>query len=89
MTRDQIKSLYELGSKVTEALSALPYRDAAPAMRALDEMLEVVSDDLPGGYYGNCIFCEEVKGEDEMVDYGDERICTACFAKREDPVEAA
>lgn len=78
MTRDDIKAFFEESTKVQFALNALPYRDAVPAFKALEEMRGIVGEQLPGGYYGTCIGCEEVKGEDEMVDCGDENLCKTC-----------
>lgn len=78
MTRDEISAFFGEAARVEFALNALPYRDAVPAMRALQDMRDLVGEQLPGGYYGKCIGCEEVKGEDEMVNCGDENLCTEC-----------
>ena len=81
MTRHDIKAFMEQCAIVEAALSALPYYQAVPAMHALKEARGIVGEQLPGGYFGDCIFCKEPKGEDEMHDYGDERICGACLER--------
>ena len=78
MKRDAIKALMAAALKVETALEALPYRDAKPAMRALDEMRDIAAEQLPGHEYVECGHCEEAKGIDEMVDCGDERMCSKC-----------
>lgn len=78
MTREEMKAYFEASSEVLEALKGLPFRDAAVPIGALLEMGELVGQSLPGGYFGECPHCEEVKGQDEMVDFGDERICRSC-----------
>ena len=78
MNRDAIKALMDASQKVERALEALPYRDAKPAMRALDEMRDLVAEQLPGHEYAECGFCHEAKGVDEMQDCGDERMCADC-----------
>lgn len=85
MTRDELKAFFELVGSVNEALRDLPHRDAEPAMQSLQEMSDIVGEQLPGGYCGLCPHCEEVKGEDEMVDCGDERICQSCIDQRDKP----
>jgi hypothetical protein len=55
-------------------------------LSSLQEMTDIVGDQLPGGYCGTCPQCEEVKGEDEMVDCGDERICQSCVDQWNKPV---
>lgn len=85
MTRDQIKALFDASREVEKALEELPYRAARAGMRALDEMRALVAEQLPGFEYAECGHCEEAKGIDEMVDVGDERMCTDCerhFATR-------
>lgn len=83
MARDEIEAFFGEAAKVEFALNALPYRDAVPAMRALNDMRNLVGDQLPGGYYGKCIGCDEMKGEDEMVSCGDENLCKTCVEKAE------
>lgn len=78
MTRDELKAFFELVGKVGDALADLPHRAAMPALSALQEMSDIVGEQLPGGYCGECPHCQDVKGEDEMVDCGDERICQIC-----------
>lgn len=80
MERRQIKALFDASYEVERALEALPYRDARKAMGALDEMRALVAEQLPGYEYVECGHCEEAKGIDEMVDCGDERMCTKCNA---------
>lgn len=79
MTRDEIKSFFNESEIVESALGHLPYREARPALAALTSMLEIVGGTLPGGYYGTCISCDEVKGIDEMVACGDESLCSICI----------
>lgn len=80
MTRDDLKAFFDLAEKVGNALEALPYRDAVRPLHDLQEMRGIVGEQLPGGYCGTCPHCEEVKGEDEMVDCGDERFCQSCVS---------
>ena len=81
MTRDEIKAFFEEANKVERFIEGLVFREARPAMLALEEMRGLVGEQLPGGYAGTCIGCEEVKGQDEMVDCGDEELCTECVAR--------
>lgn len=78
MTRDEMKAFLELSRTISSAVQFLPYREALPALNAIQEMAFLVTQDLPGGYAGECPQCEEIKGEDELVDCGDERICQSC-----------
>lgn len=78
MSRDEIKSFFDESTKVQFALNALPYRDAVPALGALEVMRDLIGEQLPGGYYGSCIGCDELKGQDEMVNCGDEDLCKTC-----------
>lgn len=87
MTRDQIKAILELADKVVEALEVLPYRDAVGPIQSLSEIVDIVSEPLPGHEAVICGQCDEVRGIDEMQDCGDERFCTTCVARWEDPVE--
>lgn len=81
MTRDQIKGVMDLAKDVERALVELPYRLAKPAIGKLDELRAVVAEQLPGFEYAECPECEEAKGIDEMVDAGDERVCSDCVAR--------
>ena len=81
MTRDEIAAFFNESAKIEKAIGKMLYIDAVPTLAALTEMRNLVGEQLPGGYYGRCIGCEEVKGEDEMVSFGDENLCTDC-AKR-------
>lgn len=78
MTRDDIKSIFNEAAKVEKALGGLPHRDAKPALQAVQGILDIVGEELPGGYGGTCMGCEEVKGLDEMVSCGDEDFCRTC-----------
>lgn len=88
MDRDAIESFFEEAKKVRLALEHLPWRQAVPAMRALDEMRDLIGEELPGGHYGKCIGCGDIKGNDEMVSAGDEDLCRDCYAAA-DKVPAA
>jgi hypothetical protein len=79
--RQIVKAFFELAGKVDEALGGLPHRDAVPALRSLQQMMDIVGEQLPGGYCGDCPHCDEVKGEDEMEYCGEERVCSACIAR--------
>jgi hypothetical protein len=79
MTRDDIKAIFDEAAKVEIALGALTHRDAVPAIEALQAIRDIVGEELPGGCAGLCPMCEEIKGEDELVDAGDERICSTCY----------
>ncbi len=79
MDRDEIKAFMGLSVMVEHALNALPYRDALPAIQKLGEMRDLVGEQLPGGYFGSCAGCDEVKGFDEMVSGGDEWLCQDCM----------
>lgn len=83
MKRELIKEVMTLTNVIEKAIEVLPYRDALPVMRALDEIRVCVSDELPGGEYAECQFCEEPKGVDEMVGGGDdgEPACTDCVKR--------
>lgn len=83
MNRELIKEVMSLAGVIETAIGSLPYRDAVPALRALDEIRTCVSDELPGGEYVECQFCEEPKGIDEMVSGGDdgEPACTDCVKR--------
>lgn len=81
MRRELIKEVMDQADIVQKALEALPYRDAVPALRALDEIRCCVSEELPGHEYAECPFCEEPKGIDEMEIVGDESACTECIKK--------
>lgn len=85
MNRDELKAFFALVEKIGDALGGLPHRDAVPALRSLQEMTDIVGEQLPGGYCGTCPQCEDVKGEDEMVDCGDERICQSCVDQWDKP----
>lgn len=78
MTRDEIKSFFNLSDQIESAVGGMPYNAAKTLLGALNEMRSLVGEQLPGGYYGTCIGCEEVKGEDEMVSCGDENLCGVC-----------
>jgi hypothetical protein len=88
MTRDMMKAFFDLAWKVGDALASLPYRDAVGPLHDLQEMRDIVGEELPGGYAGTCPHCEEVKGEDELVDCGDERICQTCVAAWDEKAKA-
>jgi hypothetical protein len=79
MTRDEIQAFFEESEKVEKAIGKMLYVDAVPTLAALTEMRNLVGEQLPGGYYGKCIGCEEVKGEDEMQSCGDEMMCLSCI----------
>lgn len=84
MTREEIDSVMDSLANLDKKVEALPYLDAVEALRAIQEVRDLIGEQLPGGYYGRCLHCEEVKGEDEMQDCGDERICAACVKRWED-----
>ncbi len=88
MTRDEIQAFFEESGKVEKALGGLTHRDAVPALRALQDMRDIVGEQLPGGYYGTCMGCDEVKGDDEMVSCGDEMLCTGCVKQAEEQYAA-
>lgn len=79
MTRDDIKAIFDEAAEVERALDALPHRDAVAAIKALQAIRDIVGEELPGGHAGLCPMCEEIKGEDELVDAGDECICSKCY----------
>lgn len=89
MTRTEIEAFFDEAAKLEEALGGMIHREAAPALKALDEMRGLVGEELPGGYYGKCIGCEEVMGNDEMVRCGDEDLCTSCVARHTKEQSAA
>jgi hypothetical protein len=89
MTRDEIKAYFDLSGKVADALRHLPWLRADPALGSLQEMADIIGEQLPGSYCGNCPQCEEPKGYDEMVDCGDEKICKTCVARWDDPKKPA
>ncbi len=79
MDKHELKSFFDESYKVQEALENLPYRDAAPALEALKQMQDIIGEaELPGGYYGCCMGCDEIKGHDEMVNCGHEDLCRDC-----------
>jgi hypothetical protein len=78
MSREEITAYFKLSAVLAEDIKALPYRDAANALDRLKEMADIVGEQLPGGYIGECLHCDEAKGEDEMVDCGDEKLCSDC-----------
>lgn len=81
MKRGLIKEVMAQAKKVEMALESLPYRDALPALRALEEIRICVSDELPGGEYAECAVCEDAKGIDEVDCSGDETVCMDCIRR--------
>lgn len=85
MTREDVKAVFAEAVKIETALGGLVHREAEAALRALQEIRDIVGEEVPGGYAGLCPMCDEPVGEDETVDYGDERICKKCADRYEDP----
>ena len=85
MTRDQIKDVLGLVDKVSGALRDLPYRDAVGPMKALGEIIDIISEPLPGHEAVICPGCEELCGIDEMSDCGDETFCNPCIDRMNRP----
>lgn len=80
MTREEISDIFNEVKKLHNAVAALPHRDALGAIAAINAIADIIGEHLPGGFYGRCISCEEIKGNDEMVSCGDENLCTDCVA---------
>lgn len=78
LSRDEIASIHDAANRAQRAVEQLPYAEARKAITALDEIREIAGEHLPGGYYGPCIGCDELKGQDEMVGCGDEDLCADC-----------
>ena len=87
MTRDQIKGVMDAAKKVAKALEELPYRKACDGLRELETVCALVAEQLPGHEYAECGHCEEAKGVDEMVDCGDENMCTQCASRYDTAVQ--
>ncbi len=90
MDRNTIKAARDLIASVDKALEELPYRTARPAMASLNELMELVEDELPGGFYGQCEGCEELIGNDDPDPYmgEDVTLCATCYDRApKEPVE--
>lgn len=83
MKRGTMKVAMDALKVVERALEGLPYREALPAMKELDGVRACIAEELPGHEYAECAFCEEAKGIDEMVEAGDELMCSECMKRAE------
>ena len=81
MDRNTIKAACDLIADVGKSLEELPYRTAHPAMATLDELLEIIKEELPGGFYSQCAACEDLIGNDDPDPYmgEDVTLCAACY----------
>lgn len=90
--RDELADAYEIISEVEQAVQSLPYRDAHPVIARLNELRDMIGESLPGGYFGACPICGEIRGHDEMVAGDDFDICKECadgYADHEEELEEA
>lgn len=87
MKRELIKAVMDEAKTIEKALEGLPYRDAVPSLRALEEIRACVSEELPGHEYAECAWCEEAKGVEEVDWGGEERICHDCLASAKQPAQ--
>jgi len=65
MDQTMMKACFELIGEVTKAVEGLPYREARPALSSLNELHELIGEELPGGYFGQCEGCEALLGNDD------------------------
>ena len=76
--RDKIKCAIEVLDELDKGVQSLPYREARPLIARISELRGIIGMSLPGGYYGACPNCGEVKGHDEMISLGDVDFCEEC-----------
>lgn len=79
LTRKQITDAVTQISAVASALQRLPYRDAVEPLLAVHELQEAIHATLPGGYAGECVFCDEAKGRHEIDPTCDGTVCFDCI----------
>jgi hypothetical protein len=88
MTRDQAVEAMEVVARVDKLLDTVPYGVAVKIKSELQTIANIADEAFPGGYAGDCFYCEESMGEDEAVRLGDERCCQKCYGERMEEIRS-
>lgn len=82
MDRQSAKSIFDAVEAVQELLNACPHGVAKQIETHLSNVVAIANDVFPGGYAGECIYCDESMGDDERISVGDEYCCPKCWGER-------
>ena len=73
LTRDLGVHMMAASGEINKLLDSCPHGAAMKIKDKLAVFADVADSAFPGGYAGECIYCEEPIGFDECVYSGDER----------------
>lgn len=82
MDRDLGVHMMEAIGAIEKLLDDCPHGVAKKIKDNLAIFEETADSAFPGGYAGNCIYCEEPVGHDESGHVGDEMACNTCIEKQ-------
>lgn len=82
MDRDLGVHMMEAVGVIEKLLDDCPHGVAKKIKDNLAIFEEAADSAFPGGYAGNCIYCEDPVGYDESGPAGDELACNACLEKQ-------
>lgn len=80
--RDSAVEMMKALSNIESLLEGVTHGIAKKIKSQMAVFEQVADDAFPGGYAGECCYCESPIGYDEQVNLGDESCCPACWEKR-------
>ena len=88
MDREAAVCAMESVGAIEKLLDDCPHGVAKKIKDKLAVIEGIAHDAFPGGYDGECIYCDEPMGADESVCVGDEKSCNKCWEKRVEEMRA-